>query len=265
LLPETSHKEVYILKPTHKAALPCQPTALPTMSQPHGLVSVILPTYNRYEHLLHALRSCLNQTYPHIEVIVVDDASTDPRYRDGSLDRFPRTTVLHLPVNQRQKYGTPAAQGMTRQEGLLVAQGEWIAFLDDDDWFEPNKIERQLEAMTEMGFLFCSTNMTRIHHTAPPTPDTLSIQPVGPYFPFHSLPPVLTPERIQQTNYVNNSSVLLHRSIVERTGAFHAVPYEDWDYWKRTGESVLYLDEPLVNYTVSTAYERKKDYVYPVL
>lgn len=240
-----------------------------------GLVSVIIPTYNRYEHLLHAIRSCLNQTYSLIEVIVIDDASTDPRYWDGTLHQFPQTTVIRLPVNQRQKYGTPAAQGMTRQEGLLIAQGEWIAFLDDDDWFYPKKIERQLEALraspslspsiSPSKLLFCSTNMTRIHHTAPPTPTTLSVTPVGPYFAHGSLPNILTPELIQKTNYVNNSSVLLHRSIVQKTGPFHAVPYEDWDYWKRTGESVLYLDEPLVNYTVSTAYERKKDYIYPVL
>ena len=105
------------------------------------LVSVIIPTYNRYDHLVHAIKSCLNQTYPNIEVIVINDASTDPRYLDGSLDRFPRTTIIHLPINQRIKYGTPAAQGMTRQEGLLVARGEWIAFLDDDDWFHPEKVE----------------------------------------------------------------------------------------------------------------------------
>jgi glycosyltransferase involved in cell wall biosynthesis len=231
-----------------------------------GLVSVILPTYNRYEHLLHAIRSCLNQTYPFVEVIIIDDASTDPRYRDGTLHRFPQTTVIHLPVNQRQKYGTLAAQGMTRQEGLLIARGEWIAFLDDDDWFHSEKIEHQLEALRSFPpHLFCSTNMTRIHHTAPPTPTTLSFTEVGPYFAINSLPSILTPELIQKTNYVNNSSVILHQSIVKKTGAFRAVPYEDWDYWKRTGEPVLYLDEPLVNYTVSTDYERKKDYMYPVL
>ena len=247
------------------------------------LVSVIIPTFNRYEHLHHAIRSCLDQTYPHVEVIVINDASTDTRYTDGSLDHFPRTTVLHLPINQRQKYGTLAAQGMTRQEGLLIARGEWIAFLDDDDWFYPEKIERQLgalkathgeqetqeaqqaqEAQAKQKKWFCSTNMMRIHHTAPPTPTTLSVQPIGPYFA-DALPPVLSPELIQQTNYVNNSSVLLHRSLIQKTGAFRAVPYEDWDYWKRTGEPVLYLEEPLVYYTVSTAYERPKNYFYPVL
>lgn len=230
-----------------------------------GLVSIIIPTYNRYDHLVHAIRSCLHQTYPHIEVIVVNDASTDPRYLDGSLDHFHRTTILHLPINQRKKYGTLAAQGMTRQEGMFIARGEWIAFLDDDDWFHPEKIEKQLNALKDTPYLLCSANMTRIHHTVPPTSDTMSIQAVGPYFTRGSLPSVLSPELVQKINYVNNSTVLIHRSVVERTGSFRAVPYEDWDYWKRTGESVLYLDEPLVNYTVSTAYERKKDYVYPVL
>ncbi len=229
------------------------------------LVSIIIPTYNRYDHLIHAIRSCLNQTYSNTEIIVVNDASTDPRYMDGSLDHFPRTTVLHLPVNQRQKYGTSAAQGMTRQEGILVARGEWIAFLDDDDWFQVEKIEKQMTALTGTPYLFCCTNMTRIHHDKPPTSDSLSFQSVGSYFSTGSLPRVLSPELIQQTNYVNNSSVLIHRSVIERTGPFRAVPYEDWDYWKRTGLPALYLDEPLVNYTVSTAYHHQKEYVYPVL
>ncbi|NBP59315.1 glycosyltransferase, partial [bacterium] len=54
-----------------------------------NLVSIIIPSYNRYELLTHCIKSCLSQSYSFIEVIVVDDCSTDPRYRDGSLEKFP--------------------------------------------------------------------------------------------------------------------------------------------------------------------------------
>ncbi len=231
-----------------------------------GLVSIILPTYNRYEFLLHAIRSCLAQTYPHVEVIVVDDASTDPRYTDGSLDAFPKTTIVRLPMNQRKKYNVEAAQGMTRQEGILLARGEWIAFLDDDDFFYPTKLEEQLAAMnTNPPSLFCSTNMNRVHHHGI-TKDETDMESQGLYFPLNTLPPFFTSDIIHYTNYINNSTVVIHRDIIDKVGSFHPIPYEDWDYWKRALKYThcLYLQKPLVYYTVSAdPVIRSKNYRYP--
>jgi glycosyltransferase involved in cell wall biosynthesis len=230
-----------------------------------GLISVILPSYNRYEFLLHAIRSCLNQTYPNVEVIVIDDASTDPRYMDGSLEKFPRTIVVRLPINQREKYNTDAAQGMTRQEGVSIARGEWIAFLDDDDFFYPTKLEDQLHAMKENNIRFCSANMERIHHHGITTEAT-DMESRGLYFPTSALPKLLTKQIISYTNYINNSTVILHREIVQIVGSFRAVPYEDWDYWKRALEytDCLYVDKPLTYYTVSADPSiRSKNYRYP--
>jgi teichuronic acid biosynthesis glycosyltransferase TuaG len=200
-------------------------------------------------------------------VIVVDDASTDPRYTDGSLETFPKTTIVRLPINQRKKYNTDAAQGMTRQEGVLIARGEWIAFLDDDDFFYPTKLEEQLIAMktTTPPSLFCSTNMERVHHHEITTEAT-HMESKGLYFPLNSLPPFFTSELIHYTNYINNSTVIIHREIVDKVGSFHPIPYEDWDYWKRSLKYThcLYLDRPLVYYTVSADPAiRSKNYRYP--
>lgn len=236
------------------------------MSYTKDLVSVIIPTYNRYDHLIHAIKSCLNQTYPHVEVIVVDDASTDPRYTDGSLEKFPRTIIARLSVNQRTKYNTFAAQGMTRQEGIYLAKGEWIAFLDDDDWFHPKKLEIQLHSLRSQSLQFCSTNMIRVHHLDPPTPATRRYREDGAYFCPGTLPLHFSKELIEGRNYVNNSSVLLHHSLIDKTGLFEPIPFEDWEYWKRVmnnmNSPILYLEEPLVYYTISTAYGHKKDYIY---
>lgn len=241
-----------------------QLTTIPTHGI-KGLVSVIIPTYNRYEFLLHAIRSCLNQTYPNVEVIVVDDASTDPRYLDGPLEKFPKTTIVRLPINQRKKYNTLAAQGMTRQEGLWIAKGEWIAFLDDDDFFYPTKLEDQILAMNQHERQFCSANMERVHHSSITT-EILQMESRGLYFDNHVLPTYLTKEIIHHTNYINNSTVILHRSLIQKVGGFRPVPWEDWDYWKRVLEytDCLYLDKPLTYYTVSADPSiRSKDYRYP--
>jgi len=68
-----------------------------------GLVSVIIPTYNRYELLNHSIRSVLANTYKNVEVVVINDCSTDQRYYSGDLEKYEKTTVIHLPVNMRMK------------------------------------------------------------------------------------------------------------------------------------------------------------------
>lgn len=102
-------------------------------------VSVIIPTYNRCQLLKRAIQSVLTQTYQDIEVIVVDDASTDETqlFVDSLSRKDTRIRYLHHNTNR----GAQTA----RNSGIRVAKGEWIAFLDSDDEWLPEKIERQLE------------------------------------------------------------------------------------------------------------------------
>lgn len=88
-----------------------------------GLVSVILPVFRRPELLHQALRSVLDQTYPQVEIIVVDDASGEAYVSQYELP--PQARFIQLPVN-----GGPAA---ARNAGIAVVRGEFIAFLDSDD------------------------------------------------------------------------------------------------------------------------------------
>jgi glycine hydroxymethyltransferase len=249
-------------------ALPNSPLYSTTPSNPtpyiKDLVSIIIPSYNRYELLTHCIKSCLTQTYSSIEIIVVNDCSTDPRYTDGSLEKFPKTRVVHLPINQREKYNVPAAQGATRQEGLQVAQGEWIAFLDDDDLFLPNKLELQLNYLKTRNGLFCSSNMFQINHK------TISLESpqfniVKTYFQQGEVPSILSKEYIDRTNYINNSTVLLHKSIINKVGPFKPEKYEDWEYWKKVvvHTPCHYMDYALVYYTVSVENRSTlKHYIY---
>lgn len=114
------------------------------MSQPPR-VSVILPTFNRSGYLRQAIESVLAQTYPDFEIIVVDDGSTDDT----------RAVVAGFgDARIRYEYQANAGRSAARNRGLALARGEYIAFLDDDDLFLPDKLAVQvgfLDAHPEIG------------------------------------------------------------------------------------------------------------------
>lgn len=107
------------------------------MSIEQPLVSVVLPTYNRARFIGQAITSALNQTYQNIELIVVDDGSTDDTDRVIATFDDERLRYIKLPKN----VGRSAA----RNQGLDVVRGEFVAFLDSDDYFLPFKTELQVE------------------------------------------------------------------------------------------------------------------------
>lgn len=98
-------------------------------------VSIIVPVYRVENYLRRAVDALLGQTYTNVEVILVDDGSPDGS--GGICDSYqdPRVRVLH------QKNGGVSA---ARNVGLAVAEGDWIAFCDGDDWFAPNMVESML-------------------------------------------------------------------------------------------------------------------------
>ena len=99
-------------------------------------VSVIIPAYNSERYLSQALTSVLNQTYRNIEVIVVDDASNDDTVKIAYSFTDNRLKVLE----NQENLGVSGA----RNRALKIARGEWIALLDSDDWYAPQRIERLL-------------------------------------------------------------------------------------------------------------------------
>ena len=111
-----------------------------------GLVSVIIPTYKRSDKLERAIYSILNQTYNNIEVLLVNDNISDDDYTKNIVERsrkFERDSRFRLILQEQHINGAVA-----RNVGIKAARGEYIAFLDDDDWWEPNKIEKQVEKLS---------------------------------------------------------------------------------------------------------------------
>ena len=115
-----------------------------------GLVSVVIPTYNRQDTILRALNSVFTQTYQALEIIVIDDGSTD------------QTAAIVAPFADRIRYIRQHNQGVSkaRNHGIAEASGEFVAFLDSDDEWLPTKIEKQVRLFQEnpqADFVGCMT------------------------------------------------------------------------------------------------------------
>jgi glycosyltransferase involved in cell wall biosynthesis len=108
------------------------------------LISVIIPTYNRAQQTIAAIESVLAQTYGCVEIIVVDDGSTD-----GTRDAIETCAAQATDDSATIRYFCQTNQGpsVARNEGIARARGEYVAFLDSDDVWLPEKLERQVEAM----------------------------------------------------------------------------------------------------------------------
>lgn len=122
---------------------------------PRPKVSIIMPFYNRINLVIESLYSALNQTYDNIEICMVDDASTE----DISL------LQLIIGQNPKIKYirnDTNRGAAASRNRGIEVTTGEYIAFLDSDDLILPQKIEKQLEFMQQQQYVFSHTSYQRI-------------------------------------------------------------------------------------------------------
>lgn len=113
-----------------------------------GLVSVIIPTYRRSDMLDRAIKSVLNQTYNKIELLLINDNIPDDEYSQSLVQRveqYKQDVRFRLVLQEKHINGAVA-----RNVGIRQAKGEYIAFLDDDDWWEPDKLEKQVAELSRL-------------------------------------------------------------------------------------------------------------------
>ena len=108
-------------------------------------VSAVIPTFNRFEYLIHALDSVASQTYKNIEIVIVNDGSDYQRYYTDSFKKNKK--IVNLEKNQKLIHGF--GPGSIRNFGIDVAEGDYIAFLDDDDIWLDHKLEFQIEKLSK--------------------------------------------------------------------------------------------------------------------
>lgn len=133
-----------------------------------GLVSIIMPSWNTGRFIGESIQSVLNQTYKNWELIIVDDCSTDNT--DEIVASFDDERIRYF----RNDKNSGAA--LTRNKAMREARGEWIAFLDSDDLWAPEKLEKQLSFMKENGYTFSFTEYEKIDEESKP----LNIYVSGP-------------------------------------------------------------------------------------
>ena len=119
------------------------------------LVSVVIPVYNREKTIVRAVKSVLNQTYKNIEVIIVDDCSSD-NSRVVIENAFSENNNVRYICLEKNSGACVA-----RNRGVQLSKGKYVAFLDSDDAFLPNKIEKQISFLCETNAQLCATDYIR--------------------------------------------------------------------------------------------------------
>src|SRR5919198_1326209 len=185
-------------------------------------VTVVVPTHSRWDLLsTAALPASLGQEGVDLEVVVVDDGSTDaPAARLADIDD-PRLRVV--------RHDRPRGVAQARNAGIAAARGEWIALLDDDDLWAPWKLRTQIDAATAEGAVFAyggaaavAEDRTWVYSLPPADPDTLA-------------------SVLLQRNVLwgGCSNVLVRADVVRRLGGFDERLFQltDWDLWIRLSQA----------------------------
>ena len=125
------------------------------------LVSIIMPSYNTARFIKETIESVLAQTYTNWELIIVDDCSTDTT--DEVVAPYLGDARIHYVKNE-----TNSGAAVSRNRALREAKGKWIAFLDSDDLWEAEKLQKQIDFMRENGYCFSYTNYEEIDEESNP-------------------------------------------------------------------------------------------------
>lgn len=199
------------------------------------LISVVIPAHNRAELLFRAVKSVLNQSFRDLECLVIDDCSTDNTLEllSSLSDRRLRVFSLQdlfqgLPGEKATGMLSPRwgsyGVSLARNTGVGFSQGDFIAFLDSDDYWLPEKLELQLDFMRGSGFDITQTEEIWYRGGVRVNQKNVHLQPDGEAF-----------SRSLELCCISPSSVLLKREVFRRCGPFdESLPAcEDYDLWLR--------------------------------
>jgi glycosyltransferase involved in cell wall biosynthesis len=213
------------------------------------LVSVVIPTYNHARYLNRALQSVLLQTSKCWEVIVIDNHSTDNT--DEVIANFADSRIAYFKIHNN---GVIAA---SRNAGIRLARGEWIAFLDADDWWMDCKLQACLDCVND--------NVDLIYHDLKIVSDKVSIFRRKIVNSWQVKAPVLV-DLLLRGNAITNSSVMVRKSLLVSIGGIsensELIAAEDYNTWLRISEitdQFLYISTTLGYYLEHSQGASKKD------
>lgn len=222
------------------------------------LISIIIPTYNHANFLGKALESIIQQTYCNWEAIVIDNYSTDKTNK--VIDKFKDARIRYFKISN---YGIIAK---SRNFGINLAKGEWIAFLDSDDWWTKDKLEICQKNFSEkVDFIYHKLEIiydnSKSFYKRKKTIGRRLYSPV--------LNDLLISE-IEKGTAIGNSSVLVRKKILDKIGGIseniNMVASEDFNTWLRIAQitdKFKFIENRLGFYLVHEKSSQKRDLSIP--
>jgi hypothetical protein len=202
--------------------------------------SIIIPAFNQGRFLAQAIQSALRQTQREVEVVVIDDGSTD----DTPAVAAPFLSYSNFKYLRQANTGLPGA----RNRGLRESSGDYVCFLDSDDFLHAEKIQRQagmLDADPQLGFVYC--DIVTVDESGQPVAEAYSVGAVGRPLSGNIF------SSLMLGGYFPPHTVLMRRSVLESVGGFDPElgGHADYDLWLRVsaaGHRACYQDEKLAFY-----------------
>jgi len=202
------------------------------------LISIVMPTYNHANYLSKALQSILDQTYKNWEAIVIDNHSTDETNK--VISRYVDPRIKYLKIHNA------GVIAKSRNRGILAARGEWVAFLDSDDWWSPDKLKTCVDCF--------NNNVDLIYHDLEILRIKQSIYREKVIKTRQLKKPILI-DLLLSGNIISNSSVVVRKNILGKIGLIdeskELVAAEDYNTWLKIStmtDQFLYLPKKLGYY-----------------
>ncbi len=218
-------------------------------TNPLPFVSIIIPTYNHGHYLNRALQSVFDQTYNNWEIIVIDNHSTDETSKVVAKFFGPRTTYLRI--------NNSGIIAKSRNMGIKAAKGEWIAFLDSDDWWAPEKLQVFHNHVSEkVDLIYHDMEIIRNERRFFGRKKIKTGQVKKPVFV----------NLLVGGNVIGNSSVVVRKSLLDLIGGIdeskEIVAAEDYNTWLRIAQitdQFVYLPQNLGYYFIHNQSISQKD------
>ena len=193
-------------------------------------ISVVIPSYNRKDFLKRSIDSAINQTKKPLEIIVVDDGSTD------GTEAMIKSDYDFVKFIKQKNKGVSAARNI----GIKVSIGEWICFLDSDDEWKKDKLEKQINVMkSNPGYKFFHSNEIWIKNGLRINQKKKHKKYGGDIF-----------DKCLDICRISPSSVMIDKTVFDEVGNFneYLVVCEDYELWLRICDKyrVFFIDEPLI-------------------
>lgn len=200
------------------------------------LISIVMPAYNSEKYIADAIDSIIRQTYENWELIIIDD---------GSIDQTTDIVSKYICSNEKIKlYSNDNNIGVSRSrnKGIEIAKGNWIAFLDSDDLWKFDKLEKQIELIVKKDAEFVFTGASYINENGKKFNGEFSV------------PETVNFSKLKRQNVISCSSVIIKKIHIKKFKMANDNIHEDYAVWLkilRSGVIAQGISEPLLIYRIS--------------